>query len=109
MHRRRLGRSGRLLLAVAVGGAIFGIATAVQADIPDAGVVHGCYGKPGTPQRGDLRVIDGSAGEGCRSYENPLSWSQTGPSGARGPTGPTGPAGPSDAFAHRDGNFSATL
>jgi len=46
---RGLSHSGRLLLALAVGGAVFGIATAVRADIPDSGVIHGCYGKPGTP------------------------------------------------------------
>src|SRR5215471_11786254 len=86
---RRLGRGGRLLFAVAVGGAVFGIASAVQADIPDAGVIHGCYGKPGTPQKGQLRVIDASKGEQCRFYENPLNWNQTGPTGATGPTGPS--------------------
>jgi hypothetical protein len=89
MHRfRGLSRGGRLLLALAVGGAIFGIASAVQADIPDSGVIHGCYGKSGTPYKGNLRVRDASQGEQCRYYENPLDWNQT------GPTGPTGPAGP---------------
>jgi hypothetical protein len=85
------------LLALVVGGAVFGIATAVQADIPDAGVIHGCYGKPGTPQKGQLRVRDASRGEQCRFYENQLDWSQTGPSGVTGPTGPTGPAGTATA------------
>ena len=34
----------RLLLGLAVGGAVFGVASAVQASIPDAnGVIHGCY------------------------------------------------------------------
>ena len=38
-----LGRGSRILLALAVGGAVFGIASAVQASIPDAnGVIHGC-------------------------------------------------------------------
>src|SRR5262249_9381672 len=92
---RCLGRGGRFLLALAVGGAAFGIATAVQAAIPDAdGVIHGCYGKPGTPQRGQLRVRDVSQGEQCRFYENPLDWSTAGVTGAAGPTGPTGPPGP---------------
>src|SRR5262245_33224832 len=45
---RGVSRGGRILLALAVGGAVFGIATAVQADIPDNGVIHGCYGKAGT-------------------------------------------------------------
>ncbi len=100
MHRlRRLSRGGRVVLALVVGGALFGIATAVQADIPDAGVIHGCYQK----NVGNLRVIDTSQGDACRPSEKALSWNQTGPTGpkgetgARGPTGPkgaTGPAGP---------------
>ena len=90
MHRLRgLSRGGRLLLALAVGGAIFGIASAVQADIPDSGVIHGCYGKAGTPYKGNLRVRDASQGEQCRIYENQLDWNQTGPTGATGPAGPT--------------------
>jgi hypothetical protein len=90
MHRlRTLGRGGRLLLALAAGAAVFGIATAVQADIPDNGVIHGCYGKPGTPYKGNLRVRDASAGEQCHFYENTLDWNQVGPTGARGPTGPS--------------------
>jgi hypothetical protein len=81
------------LLALAVGWAVFGIATAVQADIPDSGVIHGCYGKAGTPQKGQLRVWDASKGEGCRSYENPIDWNAAGATGATGPTGTTGAAG----------------
>jgi hypothetical protein len=73
---------------------VFGIASVVQADIPDNGVIHGCYGKPGTTYKGNLRVRDFDQGEQCRFYENPLDWNQTGPSGVTGPTGPTGPAGP---------------
>ena len=37
---RSLNRGGRLVVALAVGGAIFAIATAVQADIPDSGGLH---------------------------------------------------------------------
>ena len=107
MYRlRRLSRGGQFVLALAVGGAVFGIATAVQADIPDNGVIHGCYGRPGTTYKGQLRVRDVSQGEQCRFYENPLDWNQsgvTGPTGATGPTGPTGPAGLS-LFADVDGN-----
>src|SRR5262249_43628040 len=84
---------GRWLAALVVVGATFGIASAVQADIPDSGVIHGCYGKSGTPQRGQLRVRDASRGEQCRFYENQLDWSQTGPTGATGATGATGPTG----------------
>jgi hypothetical protein len=108
MHRlRSLSRGGRLVLALAVGGAVFGIATAVQASIPDAsGVIHGCYNTSlahGNPL-GALRVIDTAKPNGnCASWEAPLNWSAkgvtgaTGPTGARGPTGPTGPKGPTGA------------
>src|SRR5262249_61542294 len=101
MYRfRALGRGGRVFLAVVAGGAVFGIATAVHADIPDSGVIHGCYGKPGTPQKGQLRVRDASKGEQCRYYENQVDWrvsGVTGATGATGATGPTGPAGTSTA------------
>ncbi len=69
---RGLGLGGRLVLALAVGGTVFGIACAVQASIPDAnGVIHGCY-KTNT---GSLRVID-NAGSSCAASETPLNWSQ---------------------------------
>lgn len=96
-HLPGLGRAWRLLAALAVGAAVFGIASVVQADIPDSGVIHGCYGKPGTPQRGELRVIDASRGEVCKVIENPLNWNQTGPTGPTGATGATGPTGPTGA------------
>jgi hypothetical protein len=91
MYRlRRLSRSGRVLVALAVGGAVFGIATAVQASIPDAtGVFHGCYKQ----NNGQLRVIDTGAAQACLPSENSVTWSQTGPTGARGPTGAKGATG----------------
>ena len=94
--QRSLSRGGRILVALAMGGALFGIATAVQADIPDAGVIHSCYDKV----NGQLRVIDSDKGGRCVASEIPLSWSQsgpTGPTGATGATGPTGPTGPKGA------------
>jgi hypothetical protein len=90
---RGLSRGGRLIVALAVGGVLFGVATAVQADIPDAGVIHGCYQKSG----GSLRVIDTSRGDTCRSSEQVVNWNQTGPTGATGPTGSTGPTGATGA------------
>jgi hypothetical protein len=88
---RRLSRGGRLLVTIAVGGAVFGIATAVQASIPDSsGVIHGCYAKAGNPSQGALRVVD--QGVPCKPIENPLSWNAKGVSGATGPTGPSGPS-----------------
>jgi hypothetical protein len=108
----RPGRVGQVLVALAVVGVGFGITSAVQADIPDSGVIHGCYGKPGTPQKGQLRVRDFDQGEQCRFYENTLDWNATGPTGptgATGPTGPTGPRGPSDSwYAESGGNVNMT-
>ncbi|HST25531.1 MAG TPA: collagen-like protein [Gaiellaceae bacterium] len=91
-------RAGRLALALAVGGALFGVATAVQAAIPDSsGVIHGCYAKPtsGQPTQtyGVLRVIDTEAGQSCQANEIGLNWSQTGSKGATGPQGAPGPQG----------------
>jgi hypothetical protein len=97
---RGVSRPGRLLLAFLVGGATFGVASAVQASIPDAGgAIHGCYNTSlahGSPL-GALRVIDTAKPNGnCASWEAPLNWNQrgvTGPTGARGPTGPKGTTG----------------
>ena len=86
---RALSRGRGILFALAVGGVLFGIASVVQADIPDSGVINACY-KPS----GALSVIDKSTGGACNPGATPLSWNQTGPTGATGPTGPTGPPGP---------------
>ena len=68
---RSFSRGGRLLVALAVGGALFGIASVVQADIPDSGVIHGCYNTTnshGFPI-GMLRVIDTASPSGhCASW-----------------------------------------
>jgi hypothetical protein len=70
---RRLGRAGKLLLAVGVAGGVFGVATAVQASIPDSNaVVHSCYNTQlahGSPI-GAMRAIDtAKAGGVCASWE----------------------------------------
>ena len=101
-------RRRRLLVLLAVAGSAFGVATAVQASIPDSsGVIHGCRNtQPSRGPLGALRVIDTAAGQACQAGEAALSWSQTGPTGARGPTGakgttgsrgPTGPKGSTGA------------
>jgi hypothetical protein len=94
-HLRKPGHLGRVLIVLAVAGAGFGIATAVQADIPDSGVINSCYGKLNGHF---LRVIDTSRGEKCAFNQNPLSWNATGVSGATGAIGPTGPTGPSGSW-----------
>ncbi len=70
---RHLGRGGRVAVALAVGGAVFGIATAVQAGIPDGNaIVHSCYNTSlahGTPV-GAMRAIDTAKPGGvCASWE----------------------------------------
>ena len=81
---RGLSRANRFLAALVVGGAVFGIATAVQASIPDSnGVAHGCYYIPGkisnTQQLpGDLRLIDTDAGQHCNSNEGSVDLATTG-------------------------------
>jgi hypothetical protein len=69
-------RSKRVLVALAVAGATFGVATAVQASIPDAsGIVHACYtanNLQGYPP-GALRAIDTAKINGrCSQNEAPV-------------------------------------
>lgn len=80
---RGLSRSSRLLLAFGVAGVAFGIATVVQAAIPDSkGVIHACYQfAQGVTPKGTLRTIDPSTGEACRFYEHPLNWNANGVAG----------------------------
>ena len=75
-------------VAAAIGVAAVGYGVA-HADIPDSGVIHGCY----KTRTGYLRVIDTSANQACYQSETALSWNQTGPPGLAGPQGPQGPAG----------------
>jgi hypothetical protein len=89
---RGFGLRRRLVLALAVGGVLFGVASVVQAAIPDShGVIHGCYKTSG----GALRVIDTATSAKCLASETALNWNQAGPTGSRGVTGATGGAGPS--------------
>lgn len=78
-----LTRGGRILLACGVAGAAFGIATVVQAAIPDShGTIHACYQfAQGVTPKGTLRTIDPSTGEACRFYERPLNWNANGVAG----------------------------
>jgi hypothetical protein len=72
-----------MVLALGVAGAAFGIATVVQAAIPDShGVVHGCYQFANTSvPKGTLRLIDPTTGEACRYYERPVNWNSQGVAG----------------------------
>jgi hypothetical protein len=87
---RHFSRGGRLALALAVGGGTFAFASAVHADIPDAGVIHSSYSKTTLA----LHVIDTSMGQKCNPVtELPLFWNQVGPTGVTGATGATGATG----------------
>src|SRR5262249_47652395 len=96
---RRLGRGSKILVAVGLAGAVFGVVTAVQAAIPDAnGVIHGCYQYTTTNGNyGRVRVYDTAKGGGCNQFEKRLNWNQRGPTGATGVTGSTGSTGPTGA------------
>jgi hypothetical protein len=73
----------RLLVGLAVIGAAFGVATAVQASIPGSnGVAHGCYYIPGNISNkllrpGNLRLIDTGNGQACTSDEAPVDLATT--------------------------------
>jgi hypothetical protein len=80
----------RLVVAFLAGAGLFGIATAVDASIPDSnGLIHGCYSKT----TGALRVIDTAKNQKCGTAELALSWNQRGPKGMRGASGATGITG----------------
>jgi hypothetical protein len=89
------------VIAATLSAVIFGIlGYATAATVPDAdGTFHGCV----NPHSGALRVVD-SADE-CHRSENPVTWNQSGPAGAKGDPGPkgdtgaTGPAGPASIDA----------
>lgn len=85
-------------VAIATGGIGYGVA---RADVPDSGVINGCYNST----TGILRVIDTSAHQSCHPDETALSWNQMGPRGPvgpQGPPGPTGPAGPAGTITALD-------
>jgi hypothetical protein len=75
-------RFKRLIVAVAAAGAAFGIASAVQASIPDSdgGTVHACYTNNnlnGYPP-GTLRAIDTAKINGrCTGNESPVDLAST--------------------------------
>jgi len=78
----------------ALGGLVFAVAVTVvvRATIPDAaGVIHGCYSKPGS----NLYVVD-SAVSTCKNGDTALTWN------VQGPPGPVGPMGLSDGFWKND-------
>jgi hypothetical protein len=76
MVRRRW---SRLILAMAVAGATFGIATVVQAAIPDAtGTAHGCVAKNVVlPNKTFLRMVDSERGETCLPTEWVVNFAAT--------------------------------
>jgi hypothetical protein len=79
------------LAAVVVGLAAIAAGSVAFAAIPDGnGVIHACYGKPGSPRPGAIRVIDPSKSEACSSLENPLDWNQQGAPGEKGEKGDAG-------------------
>jgi hypothetical protein len=98
----RLGWGSRVLLALAVGGAVFGVAAVVQAAVPSSdGRIHACYGNASQPVgvRGDVRVRINWPAEPCPNGFTPFEWNVVGPTGPTGATGPTGPTGAAGAGA----------
>jgi hypothetical protein len=101
--RRRFSRLALAVTAVAV-LAIAGAVTYAVADIGGGGVINGCY----KSQNGQLRVID-PATDSCNPSEKPISWSQTGPAGAKGASGATGAQGPTATAAGLATNFTTFI
>jgi hypothetical protein len=88
--------------------AVAGVAAAIAAGslafaaVPDgSGVIHGCYGKPGTVHAGYLRAIDTAQNMTCTSSELPLDWNQQGLPGQKGDKGDQGdPGAPGSTTAY---------
>jgi hypothetical protein len=91
-------RGTRLLVGTCIVVAVGGIATAVQASIPDGGVIHGCYASNGARATNgtQLNIIDSSVAS-CNGNQTPIAWNAIGRTGPAGDTGGTGPAGATGA------------
>ena len=74
-----LSRRGRWAALGAIVGALV-VGGVAWADIPDSGVINGCY----KTISGAVRVIDASKGAKCNASETALNWNQTGPTGPAG-------------------------
>lgn len=86
--KRRLAQPGAVAL-IALAAVLAG-ARIATATIPDAnGTVHGCVKQ----QKGQLYLIDPSAGETCGQKDTALDWNKTGETGIQGATGPKGVTG----------------
>jgi hypothetical protein len=82
------------LAAVVAGIAAVAVCSVAFASVPDGnGVIHGCYGKPGTIHEGWLRAIDTAQGMTCQSNESPLDWNKPGTPGQPGQKGDKGDKG----------------
>jgi hypothetical protein len=92
---RRL-RGPRLVVALVVFGVALGVGGIAYATIPSSsGVYTACVWKG----LGTIRLIDPSLSRSnleshCTSFEQQVTWNQTGPPGQQGAPGATGPAGP---------------
>lgn len=92
---RRL-RGRRLVVALVVFGVALGIGGIAYATIPSSsGVYTACVWKG----LGTIRLIDPSLSSSnfrshCTSFEQQVTWNQTGPPGQQGAPGATGPSGP---------------
>jgi len=86
--KRRLAQPGAVAL-IALAAVLAG-AQIATATIPDAnGTVHGCVNQ----QKGQLYVIDPSAGDTCGKKDTALDWNKTGETGVQGAPGPKGVPG----------------
>lgn len=91
---RRRRRRALWAITGAVGAVVTGAAVG-YASVPDAsGVIHACYQRDvtNTGAASPLMIIDSAHGH-CPTGFTPISFSQTGPTGAAGPIGPRGPVG----------------
>ena len=104
-HQPNAGRPGKglgpfsgtqLTLIIIVLAVVLGFPMIASAVMPNGNTFTACASK----KTGALRVIDKSKNQRCAKTETPLTWSKTGPTGARGPTGTNGTPGFERAYAY---------
>jgi hypothetical protein len=86
----------QLTLVIIVLAGVIGFPMIASAVMPNGNTLNACASK----KTGALRVIDKSKNQRCAKTETPLTWSKTGPTGARGPSGTNGTPGSARAYAY---------
>src|SRR5438270_4427953 len=86
--RARRGLRGwlrRLLTPTVAVSLVLALTGVAYADLPDSGVIQGCYTNAALSGQRALTLIDTSVGGKCLAAQTAIHWNQAGPAGAQGP------------------------